>query len=72
MNGLWERLKALKLNPWALLKDALKKPLVTIIQEEGDKLQESVKKALVSGGPQAVDKAFDAFQAALKARIEAI
>ena len=59
-----------KLNPLRILKSLLKNELLKAVQEEGDKLQEQIKKALAEKGPGAVDQAFDKFQEALKNRIK--
>lgn len=50
--------------------DWLKKSIVGIVQEEGDDLQANVKKVAVKGGHLAIQKAFDAAQEAIVARIQ--
>lgn len=55
-----------------LAPDWLKKSIVNIVQEEGDDLQVQVKKVAAKGGHAAIEKAFDAAQIAIIARIEAI
>lgn len=69
-----DKLKALlkALNPLAALKATVKAAAIKAVEEEGNQLQEAVKEAIRKEGPQAVDKVFDAAQAALKARIEAL
>lgn len=70
MRKLKEFLKAL--NPWRIVKEAAKAQLSQVVEDEGNKLQAAVKKAVADKGPGAVDAAFDAFQAAIKARIAAL
>lgn len=69
-----DRLKAAlrRLNPLNLLKAALKKKALKVVQVEGDKLQEKVKKALLEKGPAAVDAVFDEHQEKLKKLIEGL
>lgn len=50
--------------------DWLKKAIVNIVQEEGDALQANVKKVAAKGGREAIEKAFDAAQLAIIARIQ--
>lgn len=56
----------------SFLPDALRDRLIALVQEHGDDLQESLKKALLKGGPDALDRVFDAAQALLVARIQAL
>lgn len=60
------------INPVTMLKATLKAAAIKAIEEEGNALQEAVKKAIANEGPGAVDRVFDAAQAALKSRIEAL
>lgn len=53
-----------------LLFGAGKKLAIWIIQEEGDKLQESVKHTIRSEGPKAIDGAFERWEFNLCARID--
>lgn len=55
-----------------LLPDWMRKAAIGIVQEYGDRLQANVKKAAATGGHYAIEKAFDAAQEALIARIEAL
>lgn len=52
----------------ALIREAFRR----IVFEWGDKIQENIKTALKTGGPPAVDSAFDAAQTALIARLRAL
>jgi len=54
------------------LPDALRKTVIRIIQDEGDKLQVRVKKIAEKGGHNAIEKAFDAAQEAIIAKIESL
>lgn len=57
------------LSPRKILLSFVKPALINLVVEHGDKLQEEVKKAIATGGPGAVDKVFDAAQAAMVEKI---
>ena len=70
----WESIKAMaaKLNLREMLLAGAKLQAIKIVQEEGDKQQEALKKAIAEKGPDAIDAVFNASQAALIARIQAL
>lgn len=69
-----EALKAAmrKLNVREILLAGAKAQAIKVVQEHGDKLQESLKKAIVERGPDAIDAVLDESQAALIAKIQAL
>ena len=54
------------------LPEGIESRICEIVLDEGDKLQESLKHAAATGGPAAVDKAFDLAQAAILGKLKAL
>ena len=71
---MMEKVKAFLrgLNPRRIILGTIKIKLIAVVEEEGNRLQETVKRAVDEKGPAAIDAAFDGFQELLKARIQAL